>query len=65
MQTDAFDREKANFSGIASNYQNNYWVKKYYIRQALMQQNVTQKPPLPQWYQELMGVLCLELEKEQ
>ena len=34
--TDAFDREKANFSGIASNYQNNYWVKKYYIRQALM-----------------------------
>ena len=34
--TDAFDREKANFSGIASNYQNNNWVKKYYIRQALM-----------------------------
>lgn len=26
--TDAFDREKANFSGISSNYQNNYWVKK-------------------------------------
>ena len=28
MQTDAFDREKANFLGISSNYQNNYWVKK-------------------------------------
>lgn len=26
--TDAFDREKANFSGISSDYQNNYWVKK-------------------------------------
>lgn len=26
--TDAFDREKANFSRISSNYQNNYWVKK-------------------------------------
>ena len=26
--TDAFDREKANFSGISSNYQYNYWVKK-------------------------------------
>lgn len=26
--TDAFDREKANFSGISSDYHNNYWVKK-------------------------------------
>ncbi len=26
--TYAFDREKANFSGISSDYQNNYWVKK-------------------------------------
>ncbi len=26
--TNAFDREKANFSGISSDYHNNYWVKK-------------------------------------